>query len=219
MASPRSSGTPSFEDATDSFSDWAQAHSKQILAAVVAAAVLLGGTLVWRSMQSSEADRAEQQYAAAQQPLATGDAAAAERELRKVVASVGDTPAGAQATLTLAKVLYEQGKYKEGIDLLAGFDGDQPEQRVAAQSLKAAGHEELRQFADAAKAYEEAAAIAAFPADRDNLRANAARAYGMAGNADRARAIWTELAADEFGPVAGEARVRLGELAAPAARG
>jgi predicted negative regulator of RcsB-dependent stress response len=219
MATPRSSGSPSFESTTESMTDWAQVHSKQILAGVAAVALLVGGTAVWRSVQSGNAERAERQYVAAQQPLVTGDVAGAERELRKVLATSGDTPAGAQATLLLAKVLYEQGKYKEGVDLLRGFDGEQAEQRVAARSLMAAGHEEQRQFAEAAKAYEEASELASFRADKDNLKANAARAYGLAGNAAKAREIWTELAADEFGPVAGEARVRLGELAAPAARG
>jgi predicted negative regulator of RcsB-dependent stress response len=209
----------SFDDATESITDWMQLHSKQLLTGVVAVAVLLGGALVWRSLKSGEAERAEQQFSRAQQPLLSGDVAGAERELRNVITAAGDTPAGVQARLLLAKVLYEQNKYKEGVELLDGFDGDRPEQKAAALSLKAAGLEEQRQFAEAAKAYEEAAEVAPFEADKDNLRASAARAYGFAGNKEQARVIWTALLANENGPLAGEARVRLGELVGPAAGG
>ena len=219
MATNPSRDTRSFDDATESFTDWIQLHSKQLVTGVVAVAVLLGGVFVWRSLKSGEAERAEQQFARAQQPLLTGDIPAAERELRNVITVAGDTPAGTQARLLLAKVLYEQNKYKEGVELLNGFDAGQPEQKAAALSLKAAGLEEQRQFAEAAKAYEEAAEAAPFDADKDNLKASAARAYGFAGNKEQARAIWTALLADESSPLAGEARVRLGELTGSATGG
>jgi tetratricopeptide (TPR) repeat protein len=218
MATPQTPTGASFGDTAESAADWARLHTRQLAIGGVAVAVLALAAVLYSSNQRSKAGRAEAALVAAQQPLATNDFAAAERELARVSSQYGGTVGGTQAALLLARVMYEQGKFKEGITVLEKLDADGKQNRVAVQTLIAGGHEGLRQFAEAAKAYEEAAAAAEFPADRDNLRASAARAYGFAGNAAEAKRLWTELAADERGPVAGEARIRLGELTGAAGK-
>ncbi|MBA3727414.1 MAG: hypothetical protein H0W86_13530, partial [Armatimonadetes bacterium] len=77
--------------------------------------------------------------------------------------------------------------------------------------------EQLRKFVEAAGEYEAAAKRARFDEDRQRYESLAANAYLLGGRKEDAKRIWTVLAADSKGTVAGEARVRLGEmLATPA---
>jgi hypothetical protein len=81
----------------------------------------------------------------------------------------------------------------------------------------AAGYEQLKKYSEAAAEYENAAKVERFDADRQRDMSLAAQAYLNGGNKAKAKEIWTALGADSKGVVAGEARVRLGELeAAPA---
>jgi hypothetical protein len=83
------------------------------------------------------------------------------------------------------------------------------------QSLIGDGYSQLSKFADAAKAYERAAAAAEYDTERAYYRAKAARSYTTAGNATDAKRLWSQLSTDEKAQsVAAEARVRLAELEA-----
>jgi hypothetical protein len=83
--------------------------------------------------------------------------------------------------------------------------------------VMAAGYEQLKNYSAAGDQYEKASKVARFDADRQRHLAQAAMCYLQAGNKEKAKQIWTDLGADSKGAVAGEARVRLGELtAAPA---
>jgi predicted negative regulator of RcsB-dependent stress response len=206
-----SSDSP-FEDATDSMTDWVRDRSRPIAIGVLAVVALGAGTLLWRNAASSKAQRAETAFFQAQAPIAQNDLAGAERELKSVADRFGGTAGGAQARLLLAQVYYDQGKYQAGIDVLKA--GDPPAAlRTSTKVLMAGGYEGLAKHADAAKLYDEAAAESPV-GQRDEMRANAARAYQAAGNAAAAHKIWTELSRNDASPLADEARVRLGELAA-----
>lgn len=206
-----SSSTSSFDDASDSVTDWIRDRSRPLAIGALAIVTLGGGFLLWRSANESKAARAEAAFFQAQAPIAQNDLAGAERELRNVAQQYTGTAGGAQARLLLAQVLYEQGKYQAGIEALQG--GDPPSSlESSVQVLTAGGYEGLGKHADAAKLYEQAAGTAPV-GQRDELRASAARAYQAAGNSDAARKIWTELAANEQSALVDEARVRLGELA------
>ena len=78
--------------------------------------------------------------------------------------------------------------------------------------LRAAGLEQAGKAAEAAPEYEKASESAPTPLSRAAYRSDAARAYLAAGNRDAARRIWESVAADDSSPLAGEARVRIGEL-------
>src|SRR5688572_27223321 len=156
MASPTTRTAPpatSFEDATENAADWVRLHALQLAAGAAIVAVAVGGTLVYRSMSSSKAARAERAFFEAQAPLATQDLAGAERQLRQVAQRYDGTAGGAQARLMLAQVLYDQGKHQDGIRVLEEADApDALESSV--DLLKAAGYEGLGRFADAARIYE-----------------------------------------------------------------
>ena len=207
------SSSGSLDDASENFADWLRDHSRPIAIGALTIVALAAGTFFWRNAAASKAARAEQAYFQAQAPIAQNDLAAAERELKAVADRYDGTAGGAQAQLLLAQVMYEQGKYQAGIDALKQAD-DAPEAlRASAKVLMAGGYEGLGKHAEAAKLYEEAAQ-ATSAGHRDDLRASAARAYQAAGNGGAALKIWEELAKSETSPLADEARVRMGEVAA-----
>ncbi|HSJ62780.1 MAG TPA: tetratricopeptide repeat protein [Gemmatimonadaceae bacterium] len=207
------------EERAHSLLDWAQTNIRPILiglAIVVAAAV---GIWLYLATQANKEQRAASELARASGAVAAGNFALAETDLSRVVQQYGGTDAGKQAVLLLSEALYGQGKYQEGIDALERHADRAPVYlRTAFLSQMAAGYEDLGNFAEAAQTYLRAAQAARFDTERSVLRADAARAHTLAGNVAAARQIWETEASNDASPVAGEARVRLGELNAQAAR-
>jgi predicted negative regulator of RcsB-dependent stress response len=175
-----------------------------------------GGWFYTRS-QNLKAERAESAYFTAQRSVVAGNLPLAESDLRKMITRYKGTPAAMEASLVLAQVMYDQGKVQQGVDELRKsedkIDGSK-EFGSAVHMILAGGLEQLKKFDEAAKEYEKAAEVARFKADKERYRSLAARAYLSGGNKEKAKAIWTELGADSKGTVAGEARVRLGEMTA-----
>ena len=199
----------------ESLTEWVTVHKREVTWTVVAVAVIAGGLWFYERSQSIKAQRAETAYFQARQASAAGNLPLAVSDLQKVVTRYEGTRAGAQAALTLAQALYDQKKFKEGIEALRKAEGKAPDDfKPAIHSVEAVGHEELKDYLAAAQQYEEAAKLTPYPADKAQYQADAARAYGAAGKTDQAKAIWTELAKDDTSPLAAEARVRLGELSA-----
>jgi predicted negative regulator of RcsB-dependent stress response len=201
-------------------SDWFDVNSKLVTGAVIAIAVVVGGWWFYTRSQHLKAERAERAFYAAEQSMAVGNMPLAESDLRKMITRYDGTPAAKQAVLTLAQLDYDQGKYQEGITILKNAMGKLESSEEFAASghiMAAAGYEQLRTFVEAAGEYQSAAKKARFDQDRQRYESLAANAYLLGGRREDAKRIWTELAADSKGTVAGEARVRLGEmLAAPA---
>jgi predicted negative regulator of RcsB-dependent stress response len=201
-------------------SDWFDVNSKLVTGAVIAIAVVVGGWWFYTRSQHLKAERAERAYYAAEQSMAAGNMPLAESDLRKMITRYAGTPAAKQAVLTLAQLEYDQGKYQEGITVLKNAMPkleSSEEFGASGHIMTAAGYEQLRKFVEAAGEYESAAKRARFDQDRQRYESLAANAYLLGGRKEEAKRIWTVLAADSKGTVAGEARVRLGEmLAAPA---
>ena len=148
-----------------------------------------------------------------------GNLPLAESDLRKMIARYQGTPAAMQAQIVLAQVLFEQGKIQEGVNELTSAEGKigkSDEFGASVHLVLANGLEQLKKHKEAAAQYEKAAEAARFDPDRERYETLAARAYLNGGDAAKAREIWTRLGADSKGTVAGEARVRLGELDAAA---
>jgi tetratricopeptide (TPR) repeat protein len=208
------------QERSESLVDWLRIHSRTVSIAAVALVAVGAGTWLYRESKQSEAQRAEMALARGEQSYASGNVPLAQTDLERVVSQYGGTPAGVQAAVILAQIYYEQRQFQKGIDALRQVDeGSAGAQRVVLETLIANGYEELAKYDTAATHYMRAAEATPFETDQANLKANAARAYASAGQADKAKAIWEELAKDPSGPVAQEAAVRLGELVAkPAGR-
>lgn len=207
---------PTFEEGTETIFGWVQDHWRPILIGAVVIAAIAGLFALYERSQAQKAQRGDRALLEAQRSALSGNLPLAQSDLQKVVVRYDGTPAAERASIVLAQVLFDQGKYAEGIKTLTPLTGSSLV-GPSAEALIAAGLEAENKFKEAGEHYLKAASAATFDLDKANFKASAARAYGQAGDAATAKKLWTELAADEDGPAAGEARVRLGELTASAA--
>lgn len=193
--------------------DWFQLYSRQVIWAAAAVVLLAAGGWFYMRSQALKSERAEKAYFAAQRSAVSGNMPLAETDLRKMISRYDGTSAATEARLSLAQILYDQSKFQAGVDALkdAGKAGDYSS---SIHAVMAGGYEQLKKFKEAGAEFEEAGKVARFDADRQRYRSLAARAYLTGGDSAKAKAIWTELGADSKGTVAGEARVRLGEMTA-----
>jgi len=199
----------------DSLTDWFLLHKREVTWAILALAVVAGGFWFYERSQSLRQQRAESAYYQARQSAAAGNLPLAVSDLQKVATRYEGTRAGAQAAMSLAQALYDQKKFKEGIEALKKAEAKAPDDfKPSIHALEAAGYEELKDLVSAAEQYNLAAKATKFPMDKAQYQAAAARDYMAAGKTEEAKAIWTDLAKDETGPMASEARVRLGEVSA-----
>ena len=194
--------------------DWFQLHSRQVIWGSTALVALAAGGWFYNRSQELKSERAETAYFAAQRSVVSGNLPLAESDLRKMVSRYDGTSAATEARLTLAQILYEQGKFQPGLDELKAVEGKSGEFASSVHLVMAGGYEQLKKFKEAGGQYEEAAKAARFDADRQRYQSLAAKAYLNGGDTAKAKALWTVLGADSKGTVAGEARVRLGEMTA-----
>ncbi|MCC6243802.1 MAG: tetratricopeptide repeat protein [Gemmatimonadaceae bacterium] len=202
------------DDPVENLSAWLQHNQKTILTVVgvvaVSAAVIFG----YRWMSEGKRGEANRALYEATGPMQQGKLPEAQAALEKVVSKFGGTASGAQASMLLAQVLFDQKKYQEGITALEKSKGSAGSDFAASfEALMATGYEELGKFDQAAEHYGKAAAAAKYPLDKGAHLAAQARDLTTAGKLAEARKIWEELAKDESLPFAQEAQVRIGELA------
>ena len=209
MTSPYSA-----QERADSIVGSLQLHSKKILAVAVGLAAIAGGFYLKNANDATKAVAAERAYFQAQQSVASGNIPLATTDLRKAADRYRGTSAGNQAAFALAQLLYDQGKFADGIAAAERVEPANVAERASKAATIAAGLEGQRKFVDAAARYREAAATAELASEKAMLRASEARALMAGGKGADARVIWAELAKDPTGTLADEARIRLGELTA-----
>jgi predicted negative regulator of RcsB-dependent stress response len=197
----------------NSFTEVFERHKRNLGYVGIGLLVAIGGG--WYVVRSNtiKEERATKAYQEALQVAMQGNAALAQADLKKMSVRYKGTTAGTQGAMELAKLLYDDGKFEEGIEALkAAKPTDDTKYDV--QMLMAAGYEGMGKHDEAAKAYEDALKLARFDSDRDLAKASAARAYTNAGNLEAAVKLWTEIANNPDSPIQAEAKLRLGELTA-----
>lgn len=202
----------------DSMSEWFELYNKQLTWGVVGVAVVAAGIWFYSRSQALKEEKAERALLTAQQSI-PGNMPLAESDLRKLIQRYDGTSAAFQAQLALAHAFYDENRYQDGVESLKKAMPSLSKSKDFESSghlLLAAGYEQMRKYLDAASEYALAAKAARFDPDRQRYESAEARAYLSAGRTEMAKQIWTRLAADSKGTVAGEARVRLGELEAKA---
>ncbi len=217
MARTPRARTPDLEERAHSLGLWAQTHIKQIAIAAIVVVAIGVGAYLWRQTRQAREQNALRSMAEAASAMQQGNIPLATRNLEQLVQRFDGTRAAHEARLILAQLLFDQGRYQEGIARIEPLEGSkEPYTAATAMNLAGAGYEQLGQYDKAAAEYQKAADKARFPNDRATYLANAARAFTSAGNLNEAKKIWTRLADDPDVPqgTAGEARVRLGELEA-----
>lgn len=202
---------------TQSFADWIQANTKPI--SIGLGIVALGALGWWFYIKQGELKRqnADRRLTQAKQSLSAGNQALAQSDLQKVATAYKGTPAGAQAAMLLAQVLYDQGKPAEGLKALEPFQSASASGPNLAAVWALTGDGQIAQGKpeDAAASFQKAADATSYPGEKTQNLAEAARALELAGKNADAVAIWQKLIEDPNAlALRSEAQIRLGELQA-----
>ena len=215
--------TPTRQPKAESFLDWFHINSKLVTVGAVVVLAAVGGSWYYQTAKTRKLVNADKQLLQAKQSLAPGNAnlPLAESDLKKVADRYAGTPAGTEAGMLLAQLKLEKGDNQGALTYLQEFAGKVKSGPTAAsvRSLLGDAYAQMDKPAEAAAEYERAASLTEMPNEKAFLLSKAGHAFMTAGKNPEARRIWEGLAANQDSPgLATEARVRLGELAASAAR-
>lgn len=183
-----------------------------IIGAIVVAGLGVGGWLYLRSAEIREV-RAAEALGQAEAAYTSGGIAGAQTEMAKILTRYAGTSAGAQAAALSAQWYFEAGQVDSGlVQLDLGLKKAPRHMKAGLLALRAAGMGSKGEAAAAAADFELAAAAAQFKQERDQLMMQAAREYVSAGEVEKAKTIYGELAGREDSSHSVEARLRLGEI-------
>lgn len=215
---------PSKQPKPESFLDWFHVNSRWV--GLGGAVVLVAAGVAWyvptqRAQRNENADR---QLLMAKQSLAPSNQnlPLAEADLQRVADRFQGTAAGAEAAMLLAQLKLDKGDAQGAVTTLKTLTSkvNSGPNAAAAAGLLGDALSQLGKTAEAAAQYERAAKLTELPNEKTTLLARAGHAYMAANQTSDARRVWEVLAKQQDNrSVADEARVRLGELDAMAARG
>src|SRR6476469_4296527 len=134
MTTPTTTSKPRSAASEESLSDWLILHKRTVTWAVIAVAALVAVLWFMQRQRALKAQRAEAAYFQARRSAAAGNMPLAISDLQKVAARYEGTLAGTQASLSLAQALYDQKKFKEGVEALKKAESS------ASDDLKASVH-------------------------------------------------------------------------------
>lgn len=203
----------------DSLLDTIRLRQREITITVAAVILVAGSVYIWRGTVSRKDERAERALNAASASLYSGNKALAQSDLEKMVDRYSGTAAGVQGAMLLSQILFEGGKWDDGIKRLETARKSSAGGRFAPslEGLIGGAFADQKKYDEAARHYLAAADQAAYSAEKDLHRAEAARVLTLAGKPEEARKIWTDIARRLESPAVAEAKIRLGELEASAA--
>lgn len=174
--------------------EWARTHTRILIVAAVALAVLIAAGLYYLNVQRSIENTAAQRFNELQGTLASGNTQLALRDLQSFVDQFGGTESGEQARLILADVLLQEDRAPEVIPALDGLEDDLDEpQGLAAARLAAAAYEATGDADEAVDTYFRIAEDARFDFERRDALADAARVRLQNGEAEEAAEIYQQI--------------------------
>lgn len=197
----------------ESLVDTLQRYQRPIAIGAIVLLAAVGGIWMWRRSAEIKETRAAEAYASAEAAFGAGNPQLAQPELEKSVTRFRGTAGGTQSAMLLARILFDQGKYEDGLKALNDALGASPPTlRASLHGLIASGLEASGKAGEAAAAYERAAGAASFREDQELFRMEAARNHLESGNLSAAKTLYEGIAARDDSPFLGEAKVRLGEI-------
>jgi tetratricopeptide (TPR) repeat protein len=200
--------------------DKVQRNWVPVAVAIGTVVVLALGGWMWTRANAKREGEARTTLAEASTAYWSGNYVRTAQLADQVMADAGGTRAAVDAMRIKADALFWQGSFDSAATLyqqVLGKDkGDSPLRTATQQSL-AFALESKRDFAPAAKLYEEVAAKAPDRANAADFYMAAGRAYRLAGQADKAKAMFEKVATEyKETSFARDAEVALGELAGEA---
>jgi len=200
------------EGGGESLMEWARANSSKLSIGGIVIVAVAAVVFLWRASAEKKELRASEALANATAVVQSGNVALAQSDLQALLRRYGGTSAAIQARMLLARVHFGTGKVDEGLRELNAISSPGI-YAASVHGLRAAGLEQSGKPSEAAAEYEKAAAASTTELGKASYQSDAARAYVAAGNVEAAKRIWQSLTSDT-NPLAGEARVRLGEMSA-----
>jgi predicted negative regulator of RcsB-dependent stress response len=202
------------------FAQWIDSNKRWLTIAAAVVVVGGGGWWVYNQSRLTKEVNASKALFLAKQSLNAQNPALAQSDLQKLVSRYAGTGSGAEGAMLLAQLDFDQAKYQEGVTALESALKSAPQPiESSLRGLLGDGYASMNNLKAAAEQYEKAAELTDREIDRANQKARAARAYGAAGDSAKSRKLWTELSENTKNPsIAAEAKVRLGELTAKAAK-
>jgi len=202
------------------FLDWFRGNQRRATITGLAILAIGAGIWFWWSAKSRRETFAARALQAARSSAEAGNLPLAASDLAKLVATYSGTVAGDEATILLAQVRLLQNQGPLAVADLKKFvaGNPHPQFRGPAYQLLGSSLEEVGQYADASKAYTDAAAAFDYKPLRAQSLIDAGRGYWLAGDtAQAARSYERILSEFSDQPSVLEARIRLAELRKSAA--
>lgn len=193
---------------------WVKSHRQATIYAAIVLA-LAAGLYGWTLLTARTAERsAGRDLEQGRLALDSKNYPLAASVLSRVVENYSGTHAAQEGMLLLAQVRLAQGQSQQAIELLQRYAPKADRDfRAQAYALLGAAYENVARPKDAASAYATAADAAPFPFLRAQYLSDAGRAWVAAGDTTKAvTAYRTIVERLDSTTVAGEAKVRLGEL-------
>ncbi len=219
-AAAMSASRPSLEDRTESLTEWARVHTREVSIGGLVLVAIIGLLWLYRYSSAQQLRHADEQLLAPQRSLAAGNIPLAQTDLKRLLTRYAGTPAATQAAMLLAETYYQQQKFAEGVAVLvkAPRAGGSAPFAPGVEALQGDGYAEQGKYRDAAAHYRQAADLSPYTGDKARYKAMAARAYTTGADTANALTLWRDLAKDDTRPEAGEAHLRIGELTARPAK-
>ena len=203
------------ESIDERVTEWAKKNRRTATIVVVAVALTGGGGWFWWTAKERRESFAERALQQARSSAEAGNLPLASSDLARMVSTYSGSRAGEEGALLLAQVRLLQNQAALAVGDLQKFVASGPRQefRGPASGLLGTALEEVNKPAEAARAYEAAAAASPYKGVKAQYLLDAARAYVAAGDTARAASIYEQIIRDQKnGNSAVEAQVRLGEL-------
>lgn len=206
-----------FDDAGENLGDWLRTHSRQVSIGAIAVVAIAAVLYFVRQSNETKELTASRSLVEAQRSIGSGNLPLAAADLQKLADRYGSTRAGKEGRILLAQVQLQQGKVSEALQTLDAV-GSAGVLQSSVHALRGAALEQNGKPAEAAAEYLKAASTAQLKAEGESYKADAARAYLVAGNRAEALKIWEGIAADASSVLYNEAQLRIGELTASAVK-
>jgi predicted negative regulator of RcsB-dependent stress response len=175
---------------------WARTHGKLIIAGAVVLVIAVIAFVVIRNTRANERAQAAIAMNAVRQSAQAGNPAVAIRDLQTFLSSYGDTPAGDEARLMLARAQLEANQPQQAVDAVAGEASDLGAPLgVQAAFLLGTAYENLNDYDQAEATYLRIGEGAPFDYQQAQGLENAARVRIERGNPAGAAELYDRLIA------------------------
>lgn len=203
------------ETARRDWQDWARTNIRRIGIGAAIVVVAVGAALAYVASERNKEAFAAQALSQAWATVEAGNMALAASDLTRLIERYGGTRASDEAFILLSELRLLGGQSDVAVRTLQQFVSKRhPKYFMAsAYSLLGGGLEDQAKFADAARAYREAAGAAGLAFLKAQYLVDAGRAFALAHDTASAKAALGEVLSKygELGQAA-EARVRMAEI-------